>query len=219
MKFLKLWATFKDCLVAGITTTFIENGRPGPDQKKKTTKKETQPIANWFERAFERVILFEGGYADDPYDSGGKTMYGITEAVADRYGYEGEMKNLPIETAKDIYRNNYWHANGCGDFDNFIIAELVFDMGVNMGNRVAVRKLQKAYNLLSNNEITVDGLIGPETLGAVNGYPHTRDLAFWYCTLRSLRYKNIVAHNKTQRRFIRGWGRRVQSLLEDVLTI
>ncbi len=47
-----------------------------------------------FEKAFEEIILHEGGYADDPADSGGKTMYGITEAVARNSGYRGEMKDF-----------------------------------------------------------------------------------------------------------------------------
>lgn len=170
-----------------------------------------------FEKAFEQVILFEGGYADDPYDSGGKTMYGITEAVAREWGYEGEMKDLPLGTAKQIYKENYWHACRCDGFEDYIIAEMVFDMAVNMGVRVAVRKLQKAYNLLRDYEISVDGIVGSETLNSVNGYPHTQDLAFWYAMLRALRYKNIVESNKTQRRFIRGWGRRVQKLLSKLL--
>jgi lysozyme family protein len=35
-----------------------------------------------FKQAFEKTLKFEGGYANDPDDHGGKTMYGITEAVA-----------------------------------------------------------------------------------------------------------------------------------------
>ena len=33
-----------------------------------------------FNDAFDRLILKEGGYSDDPRDAGGKIKYGITEA-------------------------------------------------------------------------------------------------------------------------------------------
>jgi len=32
-----------------------------------------------FERAFELLMEFEGGYSEDPDDTGGKTLYGITQ--------------------------------------------------------------------------------------------------------------------------------------------
>jgi lysozyme family protein len=35
-----------------------------------------------FDSAFQKVIMVEGGYSDHPSDTGGKTQFGITEAVA-----------------------------------------------------------------------------------------------------------------------------------------
>ena len=174
-------------------------------------------ITGWFERAFERVIIFEGEYSDDPLDSGGRTKYGITEAVARNFGYEGEMKDLSLEKAKMIYKKGYWNKNRCDEFASYKMAELVFDCGVNMGNNTAILLLQRAYNLLSERGIEEDGLIGPETLNAVNTFKYERDLAFWYLVFRVERYKNIVKNNSSQRRFIRGWGRRVQALMGGIL--
>ena len=56
-----------------------------------------------FDTEFQRVVLIEGGYSDNPLDSGGKTKYGITEAVARAYGYTGEMRDLPLSVARAIY--------------------------------------------------------------------------------------------------------------------
>lgn len=42
-----------------------------------------------FKKAFEKTIIFEGGYSDHPYDPGGKTKYGITESTARSHGYKG----------------------------------------------------------------------------------------------------------------------------------
>lgn len=44
---------------------------------------------------------------NDPSDKGGETNYGITVATARANGYKGAMRDLPLQTAKDIYRNEY----------------------------------------------------------------------------------------------------------------
>ena len=49
------------------------------------------------------VAPVEGGYADDPADLGGKTNLGITEAVARRHGYTGDMRDLTDSLAYHIY--------------------------------------------------------------------------------------------------------------------
>ena len=61
-----------------------------------------------FITAFEKVIGIEGGYSDDPDDRGGKTKFGITEAVARAHGYRGEMRDLGLTTARKIYKSSYW---------------------------------------------------------------------------------------------------------------
>jgi lysozyme family protein len=42
-----------------------------------------------FDREFEKLIDVEGGYTNNPDDSGGETMWGVTIAVARRNGYTG----------------------------------------------------------------------------------------------------------------------------------
>jgi lysozyme family protein len=61
-----------------------------------------------FDDAFIKVIGIEGRYSNNPTDSGGATMYGITEAVARAYGYTGRMQDMPLGIAKEIYRQRYW---------------------------------------------------------------------------------------------------------------
>ena len=59
-----------------------------------------------FDDAVKRVLMHEGGYSDHAADPGGKTMYGITEAVAREVGYRGDMRELPSELAKRSYRED-----------------------------------------------------------------------------------------------------------------
>ena len=85
-----------------------------------------------FDTAFNRLLGFEGGYSNDAADPGGKTRFGITEAEARRHGYEGDMKSLPLETAKAIYRPSYWDACKCDELPE-AIRYAVFDAAVNSG--------------------------------------------------------------------------------------
>ena len=62
-----------------------------------------------FERALQHTLGIEGGFSADAADSGGATRWGITEAVAREFGYQGEMKDLPLEFAADVYRQKYWN--------------------------------------------------------------------------------------------------------------
>ena len=60
-----------------------------------------------FDEAFDRLIGHEGGYSDHPSDPGGKTQFGITEAVARAHGFTGDMRTLTRDEAKRIYRVDY----------------------------------------------------------------------------------------------------------------
>lgn len=172
-----------------------------------------------WEIAFDFVIHVEGEYSDDPEDPGGETKFGITVNTARKYGYEGDMKDLTLEHAKSIYFKGWWNKLRCPAFENDILKILLFDTGVNMGKETAALKLQKAYNILHKPyaEITVDGLIGPQTIRECNQYEHPRDLNFWFMMIRGERYADIVRSRESQTKFIRGWGRRLQKLLLKII--
>lgn len=61
-----------------------------------------------FVSAWDRLLENEGGYSDYPADTGGRTMWGITEAVARAHGYTGDMRDLPQSLAMQIARDSYW---------------------------------------------------------------------------------------------------------------
>jgi len=88
-----------------------------------------------FEKAFNHTVGVEGGYSDHPSDRGGKTMFGITEAVARSYGYSGDMRSMPLSTAKDIYSKKYWDKLNLDEVSKMSepLAAKLFDIGVNMG--------------------------------------------------------------------------------------
>ena len=56
----------------------------------------------------EDLVEREGGYVNHPADRGGPTNWGITEAVARRQGYVGDMNAMPQSDAAAIYKRLYW---------------------------------------------------------------------------------------------------------------
>jgi hypothetical protein len=119
------------------------------------------------DKRIDALIGREGGYANDPRDAGGETMWGITVAVARAFGYTGSMREMPRSTAALIYKTRYWTQPKFDIIEQVspALAEKLFDIGVNCGQATGVRFLQRALNVLNQNakafaDIAVDGAIG-----------------------------------------------------------
>ena len=150
-----------------------------------------------FDTAFDRLIGHEGGYSNHPDDPGGETMWGVTVAVARANGYAGPMRNMPRETAKAIYRSQYWDKVKA-DSMPFAVAFQVFDAAVNHGNGQAAKFLQRAVGVAD------DGVIGPKTLAAVAARGAAAILLLFNAE-REQFYTDL----KTWPSFGKGWSRRV----------
>ena len=163
-----------------------------------------------FRLALQDLLEIEGFFSDDPTDRGGKTKYGITETTARAYGYEGDMKNLTLTMAEDIYYVNYWLAMRLEDISDTspMVAKEMFDTGVNCGVSRAVKWFQKALNSLKSTPISVDGKIGPKTLRAFEDLDHITIIKM-INVYQGLHYIQLCSKDKSQKKFIRGWFRRV----------
>lgn len=113
-----------------------------------------------FLAAFQTLIGNEGGYT---VDDGGATCWGITQAVARSWGYDGGMRMLPKETAQAIAYNRYWEPYQL-DALPANVAFQVFDAVYNGGP--AIRWLQRAAGMPVSEQ---DGAIGPKTIAAALG--------------------------------------------------
>jgi len=160
-----------------------------------------------FEYAFKWMLPHEGGYANNPNDKGGPTNYGITQSVARGNGYAGDMRDLPLDIAKTIYRQSYWRYDGVTD--NRIAAK-AFDIGVNMGVSIGVRLLQEACNILGE-QLRIDAVIGPETLEAVNRQDPDALLAV-LCERQKARYESIIAAAPSQVVWQDNWFHRAEAV-------
>ena len=169
-----------------------------------------------FEKGFKIVIEHEGGYVDNKFDNGGKTNWGITQKVAKQNGYTGDMKKLPIETAKEIYKKNYWDKLKLDVVHNQEVANELFDTGVNMGVRTASKFFQRSINLLNRAEhnysnLRVDGSIGVKTIATFSSM-NEQDQKYILKLLnifQGAKYIKICEKNEDQEIFIRGWLKRV----------
>ena len=155
------------------------------------------------------ILKIEGGYVNDPSDSGGETNYGITRATARAYGYQGEMINLPRETAFDIYAAQYWDSVRADELlalSPDICAEVV-DTAVNMGASRAGKFFQRALNSLST-PIGIDGVIGKNTIASLKAYLSKRDANVLLKALNALQgafYIELTERRVKDKKFIYGW--------------
>lgn len=125
----------------------------------------------------EGILKAEGGYVNDARDAGGETNWGITVATARANGYAGSMRELPRQTAVEIYKRRYVIAPG---FDKIAslsqaIANELVDTGVNMGPAVAAKFLQRVLNSMNNQgkdyaDLVVDGQAGAGTRAALQAF-------------------------------------------------
>jgi lysozyme family protein len=148
-----------------------------------------------FDDAFVALIGNEGGYSNNPADPGGETMWGITARIAHGWGYTGDMKDLPLDTAKAIAKKFYWDPYQCDQFDPRVGFQ-VFDAAYNGGK--PAQWLQQAAG------VTADGVIGAITTAAVRGADPLK-IVILFNASRLLYYTSLG----TFETFGKGWANRI----------
>lgn len=162
-----------------------------------------------FERVMPWVLAHEGGYVHHPEDPGGATNMGVTQATFTGYLRAKGAPNRPVanitpDEVATIYRGQYWNAVR-GDDLPAGLDYAVFDYAVNSGPARAARDLQRELG------VTVDGIIGQQTLGALAG----RDVPALIESLcaRRMAFLRRLRHWPT---FGKGWTRRVMGMRAGV---
>lgn len=89
-----------------------------------------------YSNCLTRLLKDEGGYTNNPNDSGGPTNFGITLADYRLYinskGKAVDVKNMTVDQAKVIYKAKYWDAIN-GDTLPSGVDYTCFDYAVNSG--------------------------------------------------------------------------------------
>lgn len=185
-----------------------------------------------FEIALQELLENEGGYVFDKDDPGGETYAGITRrdygswegwAIIDKIkqnkGYNEllERHEELQKFVKDFYYKEYWKKLRCDDINSELIAFELFDTAVNMGIPRAVEFLQRSVNLLNRNgklyaDITIDGIIGEETLKGIENCISANGETLLYNVLNGYQmghYIRLMELNKKNEKYI-GWFKRVE---------
>lgn len=159
-----------------------------------------------FDISLQRILKHEGGFVNDPLDSGGITNLGVTKRVWEEFvGHpvsEADMRNLTVEKVSRLYKQRYWDRVQADKLPKGV-DYVVFDFAINAGVGRAVKTLQSTVGS------TPDGIIGNRTLASVNAMD-AKELVNKYSDARVDFYQGIVARRPDQVRFIRGWLNRVK---------
>lgn len=165
-----------------------------------------------FVKAIPTILKHEGGWVNNANDPGGATKYGISlrflkENKLDLDG-DGDIdaddvKGLTTDRATMLYYDWFWVPGRFELVKDQLVATKLFDMGVNMGPRQGWRLAQKACNKYGLN-LTVDGLVGPQTMLAVNALEPTNYIKT-LCDTQKEFYDAIIVQNPKLEEFRKGW--------------
>lgn len=118
-----------------------------------------------FNKEFDELILAEGGYVNDPDDAGGETYLGISrknnpkwvgweviDEIKKQYGTKNitsrlKNDNALTNSAKLLYKQNYWDTMELDDIPSQDIAHQLFDTCVNCGQTTAIRIAQQVIGM------------------------------------------------------------------------
>ena len=160
-----------------------------------------------FSTSMPRILVYEGGKVNDPYDPGGKTNQGITQSTFSSWLRQNgqPVRDVYMITPGErdtIYKNEYWDRVQ-GDKLQTGLDFVVFDAAVNSGPSQAIKWLQAC---LPN--VGVDGVLGAKTLDVLATYADADmvvSLVEDYCSHRLATLQRL----KTWPRYGKGWNARI----------
>ena len=183
-----------------------------------------------FEAFFPHLIKVEGTFFTvTQYDAGGATKFGVTYAVFKSWCNGGIVEISPcdkdgngkitvndlrltvLQDVKPIYKTQYWDICKADQIFNQAVAENIVDMVVHCGtgyDRSHIKAIQRIVG------VTQDGKIGPKTLRAIN-YGNSEQIYNDLTKYRKSFYKKLTLKKRTQKKFLKGWYKRL-SILKSI---
>ena len=152
------------------------------------------------------ILRWEGNWANDPADSGGCTMRGVTIGTFRKYYRKtktcSDLRKLTDAQWDHIFVHGYWDKWKASTINNQSIANLLVDWFWTSG----VYGIKYPQRVLGVKD---DGIVGPKTIAAINNYPNQREL---FQKLWNRRKKHFESIGKgTNAKFLRGWLNRLAS--------
>ncbi|UVY47635.1 MAG: glycosyl hydrolase [Bacteriophage sp.] len=168
-------------------------------------------------KKFEPFVLkWEGGakYTNSKIDRGGATKYGITIATWRTVGYdkngdgkidENDVKLITEEDFTKVLKKNFWDKWKADQIKNQKVAEILVDWLWASGKWGIIKPQQ----LLG---VKADGIVGKQTLAAVNGYPNQRQLFDAIKNARKAYIDKVIKNDPRQIAHKVGWLNRINSI-------
>jgi lysozyme family protein len=152
-----------------------------------------------FDEAIELVLKNEGLYSNDVDDLGGETKFGISK----RSYPSIDIKNLSVETAKEIYKKDFWHNQRYKDIKDQNLAIKIFDLAVNVGASRANKLIQRSLRAV-NQKTEETGFLSDATINLINKSDPT-DLLSSLKSEAAGYYRLIVSTKPHRAKFLKGW--------------
>lgn len=153
------------------------------------------------------VKSYEGKFSNDPNDRGKATMMGVTIATfRNVFGQNKTVDDLKMMTDEQwlfIFRRYYWDKWQADKINSQSIANLLVDWYW-MSGAYGIRIPQYVLG------VTVDGIVGPKTIAAINSHSDKQYLFKRLWQERTDFLKRIGV--KSQKKFLSGWLRRNDSI-------
>lgn len=208
----------------------ILNGisKPAVDMSKQITPGPTTPVSTgtWpLQKQLDSIRLNEGGFADNPKDPGGVTMYGISLRFAQTQpdffdlNHDGKVDRADIlaitpAIANQAYLKFFFFPAELDKIPNTSNIQVqLFDLAVNTGVRLRDHKAECSMVLQHALNIPVDGVIGPSTLAALNAAIQKSGAIAVNNSIVNARcqfYDKVVAAHPTDSEFVAGWKLRAR---------
>lgn len=163
------------------------------------------------EKLLPLILKWEGGYVNDLADKGGPTNKGVTLATWQTNGYdlngdgkidEEDLQLINQENLRMILKKHYWDKWRGDEIANQSIANILVDW-VWLSGRYGIVLPQKLLG------VKQDGIVGNQTLQAVNGCPNPQVLFEKIKTERRNYLYRICENSPVNKRFLKGWLNRL----------
>lgn len=164
------------------------------------------PLSDLFEKAKQT------GYANDPDDSGGATMCGVTIATYRAYrktqGYAtttvSDLKRMTYTDWRGVFRKLFWDKWKGDSIQSQALANILVDWVWASGT----------YGITIPQQIlgvTADSIVGQKTIAALNA-ANPQTLFNQLHQARINYVESIVRRNPRKGKFLNGWKRRINAI-------
>lgn len=154
------------------------------------------------------IRSWEGGFAIVKGDRGGATKWGVTigtfRTVYGRQKTVDDLKAMTEEQWNHIFVVYFWNKWRADDISSQSVANILVDWVWASGTGT-IKKVQKLLG------VAVDGVVGPKTIAALNGYPDGQRVLFDRIKVLRTAYINSISKGD-QAKFKKGWTRRLSGI-------